>query len=210
MKMRQENGKMKPAIVMMLFVLLAFLAVLIITLILGVINFFIDLGDKISYEDPEKNIYFYEPNYDYDIHLDQEYVILDRRVWICEGPLSAPIEEWNSEGNVLYQFIADYFYALEHGEGGMLRSMYTNECILALKIPSKFTMQRIYDIMATVLSSQKNDEGNMVYNVKVEYKIMKNDGTFRKDMGSDGTKPQELEITYDGTNIQITDVIIYK
>ena len=58
--------------------------------------------------------------------------------------------------------------------------------------------QRLYDITIEYIFEKDMtdpDYGEVTkYVYEVSYKIMKNDGTFRNDLGSDGSRPLSLEI----------------
>ena len=108
----------------------------------------------------------------------------------------------------------DYINDLVNGDAQSLRSKYTPAVIKELSIPDKFTQQRVYEALFTELKRQEVSEKGEIYfkyEFKAEYKIQRNDGTFRHDLASDSVKGQYLNIEYHPNNdsIQITQVVEY-
>ena len=65
-------------------------------------------------------------------------------------------------------------------------------------------MQRLYDIKIEKISSEAP---NYIY--MLEYKIHKNDGTFRRDIDSDAARPQYLVILEKNDVFLIDEIITY-
>ena len=77
-----------------------------------------------------------------------------------------------------------------------------------LKIPEKFTSQKIYDIDVEFyqeVSDSANEKVKYEYYI-VRYKIMYNNGTFRDDVGSDETRPLMYTIKKQGDTSQIIGI----
>ena len=66
----------------------------------------------------------------------------------------------------------------------------------------------IYDITVEKLSENYKD-GNTVYKYNVSYKIYRNNGTFRNDIGSDGSKTLMFTLIGDGTQVKIDAINYY-
>ena len=127
------------------------------------------------------DIEFYEADWAYNIMTDEEYLEMDRRVSFYDPDSGATywVEEDEVSASEEYvQFFHSYFQTLIYGDAlnyaEHFSSGYEGE------LPEKFTMQMVYDIE---LRPHANADGERSY--IVNYKIAKNNGTFRRDIGSD-------------------------
>lgn len=201
------TGKKKGVIIGLLTFVALFLLAALICLILFIVDFLIP--DKS--DDGRLDITFAEPDYSSNISEDADYMAEDRRVWVNDGALSAPIDDEDYSNNQLYLFFEKYFTALQTGDLASLKECYSEELLSTLKLPNKLSQQRIYDIMLHYQSSEsKTDKTGIVYEeivYKFEYKIMKNDGVFRRDLESDAVRPQFVTIRVYFDEIYIFDVI---
>ena len=90
-----------------------------------------------------------------------------------------------------------------------------NEC-MGVGVPDEdgFTQQQIYDIKITKKgqSSQYTKDGKLYnqYEFILEYKIQENNGTFRRDMGSDVSKPQYFVIADMSGEMCVENILNYK
>lgn len=205
--LRNASGKKKGVLIGLLLFTAIFLIAALACLILFIIDFLIpDRSD-----DDLFNIDFATPDYSYDITLDADYMAEDRRVWVNDGVLSAPIDDEDYSDNQLYIFFQNYFTALQTGDIAALKDCYSDEALSILKLPNRLSMQRVYDIMLHFqYSERKTDQSGIVYEehvYKFEYKIMKNDGVFRRDLQSDAVRPQYITIKMYFDKIYISNVI---
>ncbi len=180
-------------------------------LLAGVLKLISVLVKRSEPEEDPPSFVFESADYDADITEDEEYMRQDRRVWVSVGALSAPLDDEVYEDTPLYVFFETYFNALKTGDAAALRACYTEECAAALKIPKRITQQRVYDILLTLISSEeKTDEEGVkctehVY--RFEYKIMKNDGVFRRDLESGTVRPRIVTLREYPDAVVISDVI---
>ena len=197
----------KPAVIFL--TLLSVL--LIISLIAYAVLYYFSEKNR---PDTSADVFLYEPDWSADILSEEEYIILDRSVKYCDG-----IGTWNILENGIFKtkddvqlFLIDYIQNLVDGDSSALYSKYSASVAKELKISQKFTKQRVYDSLFTERSKRELEkDGRIVfeYEFKVEYKIMKNDGTFRSDLASDSVKGQYFTILHDGDDITITGVVEY-
>ena len=201
------KGKKKGVLIGML----AVAAIVMLTALCCLVLFIVDLFLPDRGADDTFEIKFATPDYSYDITADSDYMVEDRRVWVSDGALSAPIDDEDYSDNQLYIFFEKYFTALQTGDVASLKECYSPELISTLKLPNKLSMQRVYDIMLHYQSSEyKTDPTGIVYEelvYKFEYKIMKNDGVFRRDLESDAIRAQYVTIRVYFDNIYISEVI---
>ena len=157
---------------------------------------------------PQKgNTYlFYEPDYDVNILENEEYLDLDRTVKFenTENGVTYAIENGNMDEvptvmqesvNLLCNYIE---YAIL-GETELLNQLFSQEYIDAGgKIKMEFTMQQLYNIKITYVTSQSETIDGYTtesYDYWLEYMIHKNNGTFRNDMESDCIKKEYVRVT---------------
>lgn len=95
-------------------------------------------------------------------------------------------------------------------------SGYSDEELIALGSKDRFTPQKVYDAVITDRGTSKKTNGNgkefNAYYFRLEYKIRHNNGTFRTDMDSDSSRPQDIIITDDnpGGALKIRSVTVYE
>ena len=163
---------------------------------------------------------FHEADYDYDIMRDPQYLQLDRQVYFSnpETGITLSIDKNNyidvpndqkEYVLLLYDFI-DYAIA---GKSEELNSLFSEEYIKADgKTKLDFTMQQLYNIKITYVQMlEEVVDGNTVtsYDYWLEYMIRNNNGTFRNDIGSDGSKTLLFTLIGDGTQVKIDAINHY-
>ena len=202
-----KERRKKPVAIFM--VLIGIIMILLVALY--IILYFISNNNRPS---TVGDVYLYEPDYNAQIMTEEEYLLLDRRVHYSDGVGNWPISNDSDvyTGDAVQLFLIDYIDDLVRGDAESLRSKYSAEVIKALNIPDRFTQQRVYDIMFTEKSRKEITEYGETffrYEFKAEYKIMRNDGTFRRDLASDSIKGQYLTIEMRSDSILITQVVEY-
>ena len=73
----------------------------------------------------------------------------------------------------------------------------------------RFAPQMLYDIRIEMLSNDPQNDGTVLYAFNVEYKIHRNDGTFRNDIDSDASKKLYFELYEDTEGLVRIDRITY-
>ncbi len=194
-------------------ILVFFASLLIVYALLSVALYFIRKSDKdikISEDDYLTKSFrdYYEEDYDADILKDEDYLKLNREILYC-----APTgyEYYISRDNfetlsASQKFFVEYFEILIGGKYEEYQNLFAKGY---LKNPEgfeknpnrKFTKQRIYDINVTFLGESDNTK-NYTYDGKkcafsfyeVKYSILKNDGTFRRDLAERAQRPLIFEL----------------
>ena len=152
------------------------------------------------------DVYDLDPNrfavYDPDspsIFEDDAYLSLDRSLHIRRGG-----EEYTVTGSdpasAAEKFLIDYFDVLAHGETEKYNSMFTERYYETHDKQADFSEQRIYDIHVTILDAL-DDDSRISY--MVEYKIKRNNGTFRRDIYSDSSRPLIFDLVKVGDTYKI-------
>ena len=148
----------------------------------------------------------------FDIMEYDEYLNLNRSVIYYEKDTGASysIDDTNYWGfgadiKLVYELIealiagdSDAYNSLVHEDAGHFES---------------FTQQQIYDIYITRNEISNIENGDVTYTeyvVMVEYKIHENNGSFRKDIESDASRPQYLVIDNSSGKLLVTDIVSVK
>ncbi len=155
-------------------------------------------------------IYFY-PVVEENIFEDAHYLSKDRSVHYCDDPRGQGITTQITDADrdqfdVKVRFTEIYLNCLMSGDCETLRQLCSEEFLRKNAIPD-FTQQMLYDMYVYFYHSETLDGAELV-TYKINYKILRNNGTYRRDVGSDGAKPEYLvlRVSTDGT-IQIADIL---
>ena len=163
-------------------------------------------------ETPERDIYFYPVNEE-NIFENQDYLALNRFVYYCDDPtgygLTTQItDEDRMSFDAEVRFAEEYLNILTYGDAFALRSMCTETYLKEHSIPD-FTQQMVYESRIVYYSAEGQKDGSRLVTYRLEYKIHENNGTYRRDVGSDSAKPEYLVlwISADGTQIKIENIL---
>lgn len=138
------------------------------------------------------------------IFEDSEYLALDRTLHIKRGMEEYTVTDASSDlADDAARFFWGYFDALSHGDAERCGKMFTDEYYQKYLAQDDFSEQRVYDIHLTWLDSSGNEE--RIYYL-VEYKISQNNGSFRRDIGPDASRPVVFELVRSGTGYMVNDV----
>ncbi len=154
---------------------------------------------------------FYTPDYNADITKDEDYLKQVPYVYYTNGGITECITEENySDYGPLVEFFGKYFDSLKAGDTETYISLHSDRYFANNFKPYQIAPQRLYNIrIELIASAMVNDPlyGNVEKAiVETSYMIMKNDGTFRTDIGSDSSRKQYLEVVYDDESIFIDAV----
>ncbi len=199
----EASRKLKRKIIIALVAMVAFAAIAIPLISL------LD-GNNADGDDPYKpskpgSVIFYTPDYDrlVDIRKDPDYLNLDRDIYLVRGEVKKAIPEDRISSQspavqVLYQLVQ----ALIDGDADAYNALFSERYAAdpdMLPLEAPFTMQRIYDIVITEVEersmSSAEDGKYTEYLYKLEYKISRNDGTYRVDIGHDTSGSQYFQLS---------------
>lgn len=156
-----------------------------------------------------KTYIHYPIDHNYDIMSDLEYLDLDRRLYLKLGSETIAVDEYPKEDmgeDVL--FFVNYFDLAIAGDYNAYNKLFTDNYYKYNEPYSSFTMQMIYDMNVEKLGESTAD-GETVYYYNVSYKIHKNNGTFRNDIGSDGCKTLHFTLIKKDGKILIDSIKYY-
>ncbi|MBE6661312.1 MAG: hypothetical protein E7605_07930 [Ruminococcaceae bacterium] len=157
-------------------------------------------------EQPAQNIKFYPIDEDLDILSDAEYLEYDRRVFyydIDSGATFSVEEEDLPTLDARIRFFHDYFQTVILGDEEAYADCFVSDYDKPL--PENFTMQMVYDIYIEPYYSDRLNE--IAY--RVEYKIHKNNGTFRNDMGSDVSRALLFVLAEEDGAYRIQKIVLF-
>ena len=145
---------------------------------------------------------FYYADFEENIFEDTEYLELIKGEGIryCDmhSSVTVSIDEKTIDnyGDDV-RFFWDFLQNIVNGDKDAYNAMFSNEYFRHNLAKEAFTMQKIYDVQISKYSAEEieTDSGNYTKFIYiVEYRILKNNGTFRNDIG-EGSRPQYITIT---------------
>ncbi len=187
----------KKAKIVKVFVILAILLALLFIL-------YLVLGAVVKVSTDTKTEYkFYTPTEDENYFDDPQYLELDRTLHYTD----AMGQRWYVDGDstctdIGAVFFRLYFLALEAGDADSLNEMYRQE----LRSYTSFTPQRVYAKELVYLYDKRIDDNTFSVTYSLDYNIMKNDGSFRRDIGSDMSRTQYITLYYTPDEAWIEEV----
>ncbi len=183
------------------------IAIIILSLFAVLVLFDVALENGL-FDRPEQDdtgtkepIFFFNPDYDFDIFTDEAYLDLDRSLHFSDdgGTSTAILTDDNSYNSAhrTARFFKEYFDAVIMGDCEKYNSLFTEEYLKKNGAKDRFTMQMIYDMEAVLLRTEDRDDGTTLYEFEVRYAIRRNNGTFRNDIDSGVTRPQLYVLSED-------------
>ena len=156
-----------------------------------------------------KTYIYYPVDYELDIMTEPEYLDLDRNVYFTEGAETYSINDLPREdldSDVI--FFLNYFDLAIAGNYDAYNKLFTENYYKSNEPYYSFTQQMIYEIHLEKLGSETKGEQNIYY-YDVSYKIHKNNGTFRNDIGCDGSKTLFFTLIEENGSILIDSINYY-
>ena len=156
---------------------------------------------------------FYPADYGENIFDDEEYNTLIKDGFISYTDSSSGVTVGIDTDNPQkygadVKFLVDYINTIVNGDCDAYNNMFSEDYLKYNGKHEKFTMQKLYDVSITKLTVSNAAGKNGTYEIYefiLEYKILKNNGTFRKDIG-DGSKKQYLTVTTESGGFLISSI----
>jgi len=152
-------------------------------------------------------------DYGYNILEDEEYLRLDREIWVNEdGVVHTVIKEDNFKSySPEIQFMYNVINMIINGDYEEYNKIFTDDYIKKAgdKELREFTMQQLFEIELELVNY--SESGNAAYSdIMVSYRIRNNNGTFRLDLDvNDGFLPVVYKLVSDSTGIQVDGLLTY-
>lgn len=200
-KKKQKKGIIIAFALMLTIIILTYVIIPGISYIAEKIKEANDDGYKSDYMDDIKSLSFYPADYNENIFEDEEYMSQNRYIAYTKGSDTFIIT--NNDYSIYdptVGFFAEYFDTVINGRYEEYDSYFTEEYFENQKNKERFTPQKLYDIEIKFKSTSDVD-GATSYIYYVNYKICKNNGTFRNDIESDASRTlvYQLLLYNDGT-----------
>ena len=194
LQMEAQSGRMRKRLLMILggIVLLAAL------LAGGILLAEVLSGDKQNPQATAQTEYpdaaFYEP-YKGDIMSNKEYLALDRKVYYADGSgMEISMEEGNlNEFSQEAIFLYNYLQTIIAGDQNAYNACFNDTYFQTSEPRGSFYPQMLYSAKITY-QSRGNDESGVWVQYKIEYMIHRNDGSFRRDIRSNESRPQYVTL----------------
>lgn len=149
---------------------------------------------------PPANLFWESADFEYDIMKDKEYLALNRQI-MFEDTVTGVTEVMDAASRgahgeaaaVLYDMINLIIRGDTDGYNRLFSKAYYKDDNEEL---APFTMQQVYDIKIKSMGTERDASGtHTVYKFYVDYKIHKNNGTFRQDIGDDESLTQVFTLS---------------
>jgi hypothetical protein len=220
---REQTKKLKKIIIIVFFAMLAFaVAYMALSVFWGdaldqKLDEWFNLGAGHEYQGNDFTIIFYPIDYEYDIMKDKEYLGLDRKIYYFadKTQLGTMLElddsnrDKQARGVVL---LCDLVESIIMGDADAYNACFSDYYFehKGVEPDPGFTMTQLYDIKITNFGEQKITDKKLgtytEYHYVLQYSIHKNNGTFRSDIGSDGSAATYIIITDRNGKLQIEDM----
>lgn len=162
------------------------------------------------YSDRIVSYNFYPTDYDLDVTADEVYMGLDRYVHYKTGNETFTITDGSYDAyNAAVVFFGRYFDTVIAGDSETYNTFFSDLYYETNQPHIEFAPQMLYDIQIEQLAQDPQNDGTTLYAFNVSYKIHRNDGTFRNDIGSDGSKTLYFELFEDKDGNVCIDRITY-
>ena len=177
------------------------LTLVCIVLGLGLLTGALLLAERLVEEKPDElpefNYYFYPP-YEGDIMQNPQYLALERKVFYsahASGGETYAISPENAE--LIDPTVAYVYYYLQIvilGDEVTYNSLFNANYYEKATKQAAFNPQMIYDAQVTYQDERIEENGDRLVLYSLNYKIYQNDGSFRRDIGSDMSRDQLLTL----------------
>lgn len=156
-------------------------------------------------EQEKEEIFFYDRDDELNSLVNEDYLQMDSRMFYhnpYEGTTYSIEEDQLEQESDEVIFFYQYFDAIRCGDevaySRLLSSGFSGDD------PIEFTQQMIYDITV-----YPQTDGGEIVSYRVDYRIYRNNGTFRDDVGSDTIRPLMITLTKEGGELKIASISPY-
>ena len=160
-------------------------------------------------EEQPKEIYFYPEDDEKNSLQNAEYLGLDHRVFYSDPTTGATysLEEADlPTAEPFARFFYYYFETVMQGDATGYAVHFSDAYLTENELPGDFTVQMIYDIHVRPYLVDGTDERSAYL---VDYKIYRNNGTFRDDMGSNASRTLLFYLVEENGELCIDGIVPY-
>lgn len=182
------------------------LLLLILGALVAVSKLFAD--EKLDYTEKDDDIYYFSADYYEDISADIVYMSKSREVFfINDSGFGEYLTEKDGELSTVKGVMYNYFKALKNGSAEEHEKLLSASYEEHFVVQKSFTPQKVYDIQVAFLTGDVSD-GIYYEKYSVTYKIYRNNGTYRADVGSDVAKTMVFEIVNIDGGALINSIVV--
>lgn len=148
-----------------------------------------------------QELVFPPSDYDEDIFEDEVYISFDHSIRFTQNGYGITLTQQDlKDYGAGAKLFFDYFASVINGRYAEYPEFFTARYKNDVKLPEKFTMQKIYDIDIRLYSREAEEDSTYRETYEVRYKIRNNNGSLRSDVESDTIKPIVFELIVDDKN----------
>ena len=146
---------------------------------------------------------------------DEGYLDKDRAIYYhnaAHGTTVSVEKEQIADYGACVEFLYKMVEAIIAGDDDAYNACFSELYFTKAERQGEFSMQKLYDITIGTYSEEKVTENGQTYTKYVytlEYKIRRNNGSLRSDMGSNGSRTQYLLITDRDGKLLIDGIATY-
>ncbi len=211
--MNNGNTSKRTAKRKLIIIIMAIAVVMLILIGAVLIINMIEANEKSDekYEEETVEYDFYPANFEENILEDSDYAkyisegfikYADSNTGLTEGIDNNSSKTYSAST----QLMVDLIYDIIEGDYKSYNEYFNEEYYKHREPKQAFTMQRLYDVRLTYMGEEKSEDDNYTkFLYCLEYRIDKNNGTFRKDIG-DGSKKQYFTLVSSSGTIKIKSV----
>lgn len=197
-------------------VVIVLIVLVTVYLILGAVwRFLVDNRQERVIKSEDDYLYssfrtYYKEDYNSDIFNENEYMSLNRNIMFASGD-GNEYSLYDIDEDMLsaaQRFFINYFALVSGGNYEEYESLFTSEYRsnpvgFEKHVNRRFTQQRVYDINVKLIAEEaSSDKKEYTYNgipcaygiYEVAFKILRNDGTFRRDLPENAQRPVIFEL----------------
>ena len=166
-------------------VMLAGLTVVLLTVLLP--------KDKPTPEPGSRPISFY-PVWEGNVRENEQYLGLDRQFYLCNPDygIKEALDAGQMDSDPKLALLRDYINSLIDGYPNACRALFTASALAETPVPD-FAQQMIWQVEITETEA-KTENGVARTTYCLEYRIYRNNGTYRRDVGSNAARPEYLTL----------------
>lgn len=162
---------------------------------------------KIDYTEKQESIEYYSASPASELTPDAEYAEMDKEVFFFDDTgFGENLTEEDAAADNARGAFYNYFEALKSGDAAKHAALLSEDYKKNFAVQTSFTPQMVYDIKAEFMRADYDGE-KCIEKYLVCYKIHKNDGSYRADLGSDEAKQMVFEIVRSGKKALINAIV---
>lgn len=165
-------------------------------------------------QDQKKEYTFY-PVSNVNIFESGEYPEEDRIILYCDNEAGYGLKEQitSDSGEMEHfdsgiRFLEIYLKSIISADRETYRSLFADSYLQTHTLPD-FTQQMLYNMCIYYCNTESAEDGFLRVTYRLDYMIRKNNGTFRRDVGSDAIRPEYVVLLVSADQSQIAIEQIY-